>query len=91
MNAHDEANALVPTKALVVIPPEPSPPRRGIGAISAGAAAVGALALGALAIGAVAILRLSIGRMAVRHSHLGKVRIDELVVRKLTVLDQHTH
>ena len=54
-----------------------------IGAQAIGAIALGAVAIGALAVGAVAIGRLAIGRARIRH-----VEIDELVVRKLRVIDE---
>jgi hypothetical protein len=56
--------------------------RAAVGALALGAMAVGAVAIGALAIGA-----LRIGRLGVRRAHLGKVEIDDLVVRRLRVLD----
>jgi hypothetical protein len=58
------------------------------GSAIVGAFALGALALGAVAIGALAVGRLSVGRLAVRGARLGKVEIDQLLVRKLTVLEQ---
>jgi hypothetical protein len=93
MNApSDLEDAGIPADMLVLAPPKPVE-RGHVGAISAGAAAIGALAVGAVAIGALVIFRLAIGRLsvghgAVRHSHFGKVKIDELVVRKLTVLER---
>jgi len=51
--------------------------------VSVGALAVGALAIGALAIGAMAIGKLRIGR-----ARFKSVEIDELIVRRLTVVDQ---
>ena len=55
------------------------------GAQAAGALAVGALALGAMAIGALAIGRLVIGRSRIR-----RLEIDELVVRRLHIMDSLT-
>ncbi len=56
-------------------------------ATAAAGAALGAAALGALAIGAMAVGALAIGRLVVGHARFGKLEIDELVVRKLTVLE----
>lgn len=58
------------------------------GAAATGSAIVGALAIGALALGAVAIGVLAIGRLNVRQARFGKVTIDELVVRRLRVLER---
>jgi hypothetical protein len=55
---------------------------RAIGAQAIGSIGVAALALGALAIGALAIGRLAIGRARIR-----RLEIDELVVRRLRVID----
>jgi predicted nucleic acid-binding protein len=59
-----------------------------IGAQAVGAVAFGALALGALTIGALAVGALAIGKLGIRHARLGRVEIDELVVRKLRVTDE---
>lgn len=58
-------------------------PAAATGAHAVGAVALGAIALGALAIGALAIGRLAIGRARIRRLH-----IDELVVRRLRVIEQ---
>jgi hypothetical protein len=58
------------------------------GASATGSSIVGALALGALAIGAVAIGALAIGRLNVRHARFGRVVIDDLVVKRLRVLER---
>jgi hypothetical protein len=58
------------------------------GSAIVGALAMGALALGAVAIGALAIGRLGIGRLGVRGARFGKVEVDELVVRRLKVLER---
>jgi hypothetical protein len=58
------------------------------GASATGSSIIGALALGALALGAVAIGALAIGRLNVRHAKLGRVEIDDLVVRRLRVLER---
>jgi hypothetical protein len=46
-----------------------------------------AAALGAVALGAVAIGALAIGRLAVGRARVGRLEIDDLVVGRLTVLD----
>jgi len=50
---------------------------QALGALALGAAAIGALAIGALAIG-----RLAVGRAQIRH-----LEIDELVVRRLRIIE----
>jgi hypothetical protein len=55
------------------------------GATATGSSIMGALALGALAIGALAIGALAIGRLNVRHARFGRLEIDELVVRRLSL------
>lgn len=49
--------------------------------------ALGATALGAVAIGALAIGRLVIGRLAVKRTHFGAIEVDELIVRRLRVVE----
>jgi hypothetical protein len=61
----------------------PAPPSLGGALKSTGALALGAFAIGALAIGALAIGRLAIGRAKIR-----RLDIDELVVRKLRVIEE---
>ena len=56
---------------------------RAVGTTALGSVALGALALGALALGAVAIGRLSVGRARIR-----RLEIDDLVVRRLRVLER---
>jgi len=51
--------------------------------VAVGSAVLGALAIGALAIGALAIGRLAIGRARIR-----RLEIDELVVRRLRIIEQ---
>ena len=58
------------------------------GAGATGAAVLGALAVGALAVGVVAIGALAIGRLAVRHARFGRLEVDDLVVRRLSVLER---
>ncbi len=52
-------------------------------AFALGAAAVGAFAIGALAIG-----RLAIGRLAIKRARFGALEVDDLVVRKLRVIER---
>jgi hypothetical protein len=58
------------------------------GASATGSSVIGALALGAMALGAVAIGVLAIGRLNVRHARFGRVVIDDLVVKRLRVLER---
>ena len=57
------------------------------GAGATGAAVWGALAVGALALGVVAIGALAIGRLVVRDARFGRLKVDELIVRKLHVIE----
>lgn len=60
------------------------PPRAtSLLAVALGAAAVGAIAVGALAIG-----RLAIGRATVKRARFGSLEVDDLVVRKLRVIER---
>jgi hypothetical protein len=56
---------------------------RAVGTTALGSLALGAFALGVLALGAVAIGRLSVGRARIR-----RLEIDDLVVRRLRVLER---
>ena len=58
-----------------------------IGAQAVGAQAIGALAIGALAIGALAIGALAIGRLAIGRSRIRRLEIDDLVVRRLRIIE----
>ena len=58
------------------------------GAGASGAAVVLVLAFGALAVGAVAVGALAIGRLAVRNARFGRLEVDDLVVRRLSVLER---
>ena len=51
--------------------------------VALAAAAVGAIAIGALAIG-----RLAIGRVAVKQARFGSLEVDDLMVRKLRVIER---
>jgi len=57
------------------------------GATAMGALAVGACAVGALTIGRLGIRRAAIEQLAAKSVRLGRVEIDELVVRRLHVID----
>src|SRR5207342_729101 len=50
--------------------------------------ALGALALGAFAIGALAIGAIAIGRLAIGRARIRRLEIDELVVRRLRILEE---
>lgn len=52
-----------------------------------GAGALGALAVGAVAVGAFAIGALAIGTLVVGRARFRRVEIDQLVVRRLKVLE----
>jgi hypothetical protein len=52
------------------------------------ALALGAVAVGAVAIGALAIGRLAVGRLAIRRARFGVLEVDDLVVRKLRVIER---
>lgn len=55
---------------------------------STGAKAFGALALGTVAIGALAIGALAIGRLSIGRTRIRRLEIDELVVRKLRIIEE---
>ena len=59
-----------------------------IGAAALGGAALGAIAAGACAIGAAAVGVLVIGKLKASSAHFERVEIDELVVRKLILLER---
>ena len=50
--------------------------------------AFGAVAIGAAALGAVAIGALAVGRLAVGQARIRRVEIDELVVRRLRIIEE---
>lgn len=52
------------------------------------ALALGATAIGAVAIGALAIGRVALGRLVVKKARFATLEVDELVVRKLRVVDR---
>ena len=57
------------------------------GSAIVGALALGAIAVGAFAIGALAIGRLTVGRASVRRARFGRLEVDDLVVRRVSVLE----
>lgn len=63
-------------------------PSVSIGAGAVGAQSVAALALAAVAVGALAIGALAIGRVVIGRARVRRLEIDELVVRRLRVLEQ---
>lgn len=63
-------------------------PATSVGAQAVGARAVGSLALAAVAVGALAIGALAIGRLAIGRARIRRLEIDELIVRRLRVVEQ---
>lgn len=63
-------------------------PAAATGAQAAGAVAVGAIAIGAFAVGAMAIGALAIGRLAIGRVQVRRLEIDDLVVRRIRVLEE---
>jgi len=59
-----------------------------LGTVRTTAGALGALALGAVAIGALAIGAVAIGRIAVGRARIRRLEIDDLVVRRLRVVEE---
>lgn len=59
-----------------------------VGARATGSQAVGTLVVAAVAIGAVAIGALAIGRLVIGRARIRRLEIDELVVRRLRVIEQ---
>jgi hypothetical protein len=55
---------------------------------ASGARAVGAFAVGAVALGTIAIGAMAIGRLAIGRARIRRLEIDELVVRRLHVVDE---
>jgi hypothetical protein len=70
------------------------PPRRvtpaGVVApyAAGGAHVIGTFALGAVAVGALAVGAMAIGRLAIGRARIRRLEIDELVVRRLHVVDE---
>jgi len=65
-------------------------PGSGVGAQATRAQAVGALAVGALALGVLAIGAVTIGRLAIGRSRVRRLEIDELVVRRVHIIERLT-
>jgi hypothetical protein len=63
-------------------------PAVSIGAGAIGAQAVGTLALAAVAVGALAIGALAIGKLAIGRARVRRLEIDDLVVRRLRVIER---
>ena len=61
---------------------------RPVSAAGMVALALGATAIGAVAIGALAIGRVALGRRVVKKARFATLEVDELVVRKLRVVDR---
>jgi hypothetical protein len=59
-------------------------------AISLLALALGAAAFGAVAIGALAIGRVAVGRLAIKKARFGTLEVDELMVRRLRVVEHES-
>lgn len=53
-----------------------------------GTMAIGALAVGAVAIGALAIAALAIGRLAVGRARIRRLEVDDLVIRRLHIIEK---
>lgn len=90
MEAHEPDSGVQRTSRELALALRPGsdvsrPARLEAGAI--GAMALGAFAIGAAAIGAIAVGRLAIGRLAIGRTRMQRVEIDELVVRRLRVVD----
>jgi len=65
-------------------------PAAATGAHAIGTAALGSILIGAAAVGALALGALSIGRLFVGRARIRRLDIDELVVRRIRVLEQLT-
>jgi hypothetical protein len=65
-------------------------PAAATGAHAIGTSALGSLAVGAAALGALAIGALSIGRLFVSRARIRRLDIDELVVRRIRVIEELT-
>jgi hypothetical protein len=61
--------------------------KASVGRASAGALAIGASAIGALSVGALAVGVLAVGRFRLRDGRVKRLEIDELIVRRLTILE----
>jgi hypothetical protein len=65
-------------------------PAAATGAHAIGTSALGSIAVGAAALGALAIGALSIGRLFVGRARIRRLDIDELVVRRIRVIEELT-
>lgn len=65
-------------------------PAAATGAHAVGTAALGSILIGAAAVGAVALGALGIGRLFVGRARIRRLDIDELVVRRIRVMEQLT-
>ena len=65
-------------------------PTSKVGGQANGAQAIGALAVGALAVGALALGAVAIGRLAIGRSRIRRLEIDELVVRRVHIIERLT-
>ena len=65
-------------------------PTSKVGGQANGAQAIGALAVGAMAVGALALGAVAIGRLAIGRSRIRRLEIDELVVRRVHIIERLT-
>jgi hypothetical protein len=65
-------------------------PASATGAHAVGTAALGSIVIGAAALGALAIGALSVGRLFVGRARIRRLEIDELVVRRIRIIEQLT-
>jgi len=63
-------------------------PAAATGAHAIGTVALGSIVIGAVAVGALAIGALSIGRLFVGRVRIRRLEIDDLVVRRIRVMEQ---
>ncbi len=63
-------------------------PAVSVGAGAVGVQAIGALALATISLGAFAIGALAIGRLTIGKARIRRLEIDELIVRRLHVIEQ---
>lgn len=84
--AHPHSEALNPSDRLYLRSQRIG--AEAIGAQATGTKAIGTLAVGAIAIGALAIGALAIGYLTIGRARVRRLEIDELVVRKLRIIDE---
>ena len=63
---------------------------QAVGVQAIGANAVGALAVAAIAVGAVAVGAVAIGRLVIGRAKIRRLEIDDLIVRRLQVIEEST-